>query len=242
MAHRILALWATPRTVSTAFERMMIERGDHEVFDEPFSATYYFSPERSSKRFDQTLANSRASEVMDSLRTAACRRPVFFKDMAYQAAPYLGDIDLNNIVSSFLVRDPRWVLPSLHRMWPDFSTEGAGYGALLELFTCVRNITGRLPVVVDSDALRRTPEPVVRAWCDAVRIPFVASAMTWAPGMQRQWRLWQDWYEDVARSRGFLPPKDADPPVVRDQELRSAIEDALPIYEELVHHSLRPEA
>jgi ATP-binding cassette subfamily C protein len=31
----IRVLWATPRTVSTAFERMMIERGDLLVLDEP---------------------------------------------------------------------------------------------------------------------------------------------------------------------------------------------------------------
>jgi hypothetical protein len=54
----VLALWATPRTVSTAFERMMIERGDHLVLDEPWSRAYYFGPDRRSDRFELTFPES----------------------------------------------------------------------------------------------------------------------------------------------------------------------------------------
>ena len=54
----MLALWATPRTVSTAFERMMIERGDHLVLDEPWSRAYYFGPERVSDRYGLTFPES----------------------------------------------------------------------------------------------------------------------------------------------------------------------------------------
>jgi len=38
--HRILALWATPRSTSTAFEWMMRMRGDMECFHEPFVEAY----------------------------------------------------------------------------------------------------------------------------------------------------------------------------------------------------------
>ncbi len=51
MVNRIIALWAAPRSVSTAFERMMMERGDHAVVHEPFSAHYYLSSARTSDRF-----------------------------------------------------------------------------------------------------------------------------------------------------------------------------------------------
>ena len=47
---RPVALWAVPRSISTAFERVFVERGDFEVFHEPFSA-YYYSTERQSDRF-----------------------------------------------------------------------------------------------------------------------------------------------------------------------------------------------
>src|SRR5919108_185331 len=37
-----IALWAVPRSLSTAFERVFVERDDLEVLHEPFSASYYY--------------------------------------------------------------------------------------------------------------------------------------------------------------------------------------------------------
>ena len=39
-----LALWAVPRSVSTAFERVFIDRDDALVLHEPFSHAYYHGP------------------------------------------------------------------------------------------------------------------------------------------------------------------------------------------------------
>ena len=46
-----IALWAVPRSISTAFERVFVERDDFEIFHEPFSASYYYSEERLSDRY-----------------------------------------------------------------------------------------------------------------------------------------------------------------------------------------------
>ena len=89
MSHRVIFLWSVPRSVSTSFERMMSARGDHIVFDEPFSQSYYFGPDRRSQRFSDTLPDSSAEEVVESIEKAALERPVFVKDMAYQAAKLL---------------------------------------------------------------------------------------------------------------------------------------------------------
>ena len=35
--NKIVPLWSVPRSISTGFERMMIERGDFKVIHEPFS-------------------------------------------------------------------------------------------------------------------------------------------------------------------------------------------------------------
>ena len=39
--HPIIALWTHPRSISTAFERVMMERGDLKILHEPFSYLYY---------------------------------------------------------------------------------------------------------------------------------------------------------------------------------------------------------
>ena len=46
-----VALWAVPRSISTAFERVFVERDDFEVLHEPFSASYYYSEDRLSDRY-----------------------------------------------------------------------------------------------------------------------------------------------------------------------------------------------
>ena len=55
----ILALWAVPRSTSTAFERMMRERGDFGVHDEPFGQSFYYSQERrNNTRYPHIEPNS----------------------------------------------------------------------------------------------------------------------------------------------------------------------------------------
>ncbi len=106
MAHPLLALWATPRTVSTAFERMMIEPGDHLVVDEPFSGPYYFGPHQRSDRYAVEPGEPDGDEVASRLLDVASSQAVFVKDMAYHAAPWVGAPFLERATSTFLIRDP----------------------------------------------------------------------------------------------------------------------------------------
>jgi len=121
----LLALWAMPRTVSTAFGRMMIERGDHLVIDEPWSRAYYFGPERRSDRYPLTFPESTYANVRAGVLAAGRSTPVFVKDMAYHAAPGLTSDDLSAMTHTFLIRDPRAALSSLHARWPDWYANAA---------------------------------------------------------------------------------------------------------------------
>jgi hypothetical protein len=230
--HPIVVLWSAPRSRSTAFERMMIERGDHVVFDEPFSARYYYSPERRSSRYETTIADSTASAIMARLLEAAASRPVFVKDMAYHASGVLTEELLGELVNTFLVREPRAALASFARKWPDLTEEEAGYGRLGEAFAVAGRLTGETPPVLEADDLAREPTSLVRAWCDAIGIPYFADALCWEPGMPEEWELWRDWYGTVAQSSGFEPPAPAQPPQL-DERLEAIAARAQPVYEEL---------
>jgi Sulfotransferase domain len=82
-----VGLWAVPRSVSTALERVFVERGDFKVFHEPFSASYYYSPERRSDRFAGMEAKEEYGHEMILKRMIDFEdKPVYFKDMAYHAA------------------------------------------------------------------------------------------------------------------------------------------------------------
>jgi Sulfotransferase domain len=228
---RPLALWAVPRAASTAFERMVIERGDHKVFDEPFSEHYYFGPRKVSARFAEVRPDADPDAILDRLDAAARRGPVFVKDMAYHVAGIASPAFADRFTSTFLIRDPARSLPSLARMWPDFTDEEAGFDALAALVAHAEAV-GEEPVVVDSDDLCRDPEGLVAAWCRRVGLPFLPEALSWAPGLRPEWRLWPDWYTATSRSTGFLPPSD-DVPALDDERVRAAYERCLPVYEAL---------
>jgi hypothetical protein len=230
---RPLALWAVPRAASTAFERMVIERGDHTVFDEPFSEHYYFGPRKVSRRFAEVRRDADPDAILERLEGAAREGPVFVKDMAYHVAGVASPAFAGRFTNTFLIRDPARSLPSLARMWPDFTEEEAGYQALAELVGHAEAV-GQEPVVVDSDDLCRDPSGIVAAWCDRVGLPFVADALSWAPGMQPEWRLWPDWYDATSRSTGFRPPS-GEPagPELSGERVASAYERCLPVYEAL---------
>ena len=226
----MLALWATPRTVSTAFERMMIERDDHLVLDEPWSRAYYFGPDRRSDRYPLTFPESTYAAVESGVLAAGSTSPVFVKDMAYHAAPGITDEALASMTHTFLIRDPLAALSSLHRRWPDFTDDEAGYGAQRDLFDRVVAVTGAVPAVVDSDALVADPGRVVAAWCERVGIEHRSESLRWSAGMRPEWQLWRDWYENAAASTGFVAPARrhdlADPPE-RVRSLLDACEHAV---------------
>lgn len=238
MPHRIIMLWTVPRSVSTSFERMISERGDHVVFDEPFSRSYYYGPDRRSSRYTETLANSSAEDVLAEIEEAALERPVFVKDMAYHAAKLLGPDLLGRLDNCFLVRDPAATVRSLAKRWPDFTDEESGWEHLGEALRIVDSL--RQPrVVLEADSLCANSAGVVAQWCDRMGLPYVEDALTWEPGMRPEWDLWVDWHASSARSTGFgelrEPPP---PPTPAEPRVHEAYRAALPVYEELAAEAI----
>lgn len=238
MTHPITVAWSVPRSVSTSFERMVSERGDHHVVDEPFSRAYYFGPDRRSDRYDETIPHSSAREVLAEIEVAAEERPVFVKDMAYQAVELLDADLLGRFRNCFLVRDPAATLTSLARKWPDFSDEETGWEHLGVAADLVEEL-GQPLVVVDADRLCADPAAVVEDWCERMDLTYDPDALTWEPGMRPEWELWGAWHASTASSTGFgtlRPPPP--PPGPDDARLRAAYDAALPVYERLLAHAL----
>ena len=233
MSHRVILLWTVPRSVSTSFERMVSERGDHIVFDEPFSRSYYYGPDRRSARYSETIPHSSAEEVLAEIEEAALERPVFVKDMAYHAAKLLGPDLLQRFDNCFLVRDPAATVRSLARRWPDFSDDESGWAHLDEA-AHIADALGQPRVVLDANLLCRNTAEVVEDWCDRMGLPYDPDALTWEPGMRPEWDLWGDWHGSTARSTGFSELRDPPPPPTPDEpRLHEAYQAALPVYRRL---------
>lgn len=202
-ARKPIVLWAVPRSRSTAFERTFVERDDFDVLHEPFSATYYHSPERRSDRFlnGEPDEDARAERVLaDVLRPRD--RPVFVKDMAYHVAAFLDTDFVGRFANSFLIRDPRKALASLHAKHPTFTFEEAGYEQLARLYDYATRDGAPAPVV-DAGDLIRDPEGIMRAYCMAMDIPFVADALQWRPQKVPEFEPWDSWHDQAQQSSGF---------------------------------------
>jgi len=168
-----VALWAVPRSISTAFERVFVERGDFKVFHEPFSASYYYSTERRSDRFSDVEPKEEycLAEVLNKI-LASTGRPVFFKDMAYHVSGFVTPEFVGRFRNTFIIREPRAVLASFSKFWPDFTFEEAGYEELHRLFGYAAEL-GQEPVVVNASDLSEDPEGIVAAYCEWIGVPFI---------------------------------------------------------------------
>jgi sulfate adenylyltransferase len=231
-----VALWAVPRSISTAFERVFVERDDFEVLHEPFSASYYYGEDRLSDRFADAEPKAEYSyeKVAEDVFRPRERR-VFLKDMAYHARKLLGPEFASRFVNTFIVRDPKYVLMSLYKMWPDFTLEETGYEDLYRLFRYATD-AGEDVAVVDAMTFSENSAGVLAAYCEHLEVPFTAGSLTWESRDVRRWDSWEGWHEDAESSTGIKPAERRDPEL--PAELEDAYEYCLPYYYELAAHAI----
>ncbi|MGP3983807.1 sulfotransferase-like domain-containing protein [Streptomyces sp. KR80] len=234
---KILALWSAPRSRSTAFFRMMCERGDFQVLHEPFSYLAEFGEVEAG---GSTLRSE--GELLATVRELGSRAPLFFKDTTDERYPgLLADREFlaRDAVHTFIIRHPAETIASYHAINPEVRRHQIGFEAQYELFQAVRDSTGKTPVVVDADDLIRKPEALVRAYADAVAIPFVEKALNWQPESRKEWQPSDRWHSDVSASSGFrAQQRDYGIDVAAHPVLGGYLEHHLPFYEQLHAHRL----
>lgn len=237
---RLLVLWSVPRARSTVFFKMMAERGDFLAVHEPFSNLAEFGSVRIGGR-----ALGTQGAVLDALRDAARRRPVFVKDTTDERYPdVLADERFlaADARHTFLIRHPRETIASYRALNPDVRCHQIGFAALHEIFTAVRRATGRVPLVIDSADLIADPAGVVRGYCQASFIDFRPAALNWPPGPRPEWQPTQRWHVRASATRGFESTEtDYDLDVTSHSVLGGYLRYHLPFYEELRPHRLIPD-
>ena len=211
--HKIVALWAVPRSTSTAFEWMMRQRGDLNCLHEPFGEAWYQGEDPLWPRFqdgDKTTAGLTLESVWDDIKAKAEEGPVFIKDFPHYINHMWDAEFLSHFTHAFLIRDPAKTLTSLYARWPDFDELEVGFPEQRALYDLVTALNGSAPPVVDSDDLLENPHGMTAAFCDAVGIPFVESALSWEAGGDPSEHSWWDggsFHANLAQSTGLTPQK-----------------------------------
>ncbi len=224
-------VWAVPRSLSTAFERWVIERGDHHVIDEPFSAVYYLGPERVSDRFGLVEPESTGDDVRRIVENAPS--PTFVKDMVHHVPPELRSQIATMGRHTLLTRDPTLAIPSFAQVWPDVTWEECGYEALVEFADHLDDI-GLDHDVIDADDLMRDPESTLRTWANGQGLDFDPATLTWEAGMAPQWTRWREFHHSSMASRGFEPRTPRPIPAIDDARIAALVERAAPLHQRLL--------
>jgi len=244
--HRLLVLWATPRSTSTAFEWMMRMRGDLQCFHEPFGEAWYQGEAPLWPRWTPDSLRTPGltfDSVREKLKTAAQSGPVFLKDFPHYVEHLWSDEFLSRFEHSFLIRDPAKVLSSLFKHWPDFVIEETGFAQQRRLFDRLRAQRGAAPPVIDSDDLLEDPRAMVASYCNAVGIPFIAEALSWAPGARDEVSWWDggSFHENLRNSNGLKPqPRGSIDIAAAPDRVREIYATVLPHYRHLYRYRLKP--
>jgi hypothetical protein len=239
-----LAMWSGPRNVSTAFMRSWENRPDTIVVDEPFYAHYLQVTGLEHPGRDEVIAQHETDWQRVVERLLGPLPPgveVFYqKQMSHHLLPHMGREWLDAVTHAFLIRDPAPMLVSLGEKLGDFALEATGLPQQVEIFEHVLRTTGRVPPVVDAADLLAAPEPVLRALCAALGIPFSERMLSWPPGRRATDGVWaRYWYERVERSTGFEAAEPASVPKL-DGRMADLEARCRPLYDRLHAHRLRP--
>ncbi|MGB3535738.1 MAG: sulfotransferase family protein [Microcoleaceae cyanobacterium] len=239
---KIVALWAAPRCVSTAFEKTFSQRLDTQIVHEPFCDVYYFSQWRISNRFGdcEELQNYSSTEALKKISSP--KSPlVFVKDHAYEILPYVNQQFFSGLTNTFIIRSPQEVLASWYRTNEYPSEEELGFIAIDKIWQIVVEKLGQKPIVVDANRFRNQPEEILKLYCQSIGVEFNSKMLSWQTGQLQNWsdreaEFHAKWHSTLDESQGILPPTE-EKVEVRKQDLEM-LERATNIYMKIQEFSL----
>lgn len=226
--------------MSTAIERIMRERGDCTCFHEPFMYDYYVHRAvRAMPHFDIEPDRPLAyGKIRDHLLAAADSTTVFLKDMSYYVVPALfEDISFaRRVTHAFLIRDPLRAILSYHKLDPGVTLEEIGLEAQWRQFAWLRDSEGLDPVVVEAETVRRTPQAAMRAFWNAIGLPFMDHAFAWSDeDAPADWGQVAGWHGTVSSS-GKIKPITAEENREARSRFDAATSEAPWLKDYLAHH------
>ncbi len=238
-----IAMWSGPRNIATAMMRAWENRDDCVVWDEPLYGYY----------LDATgIPHPGAAEVIAAQGTdakaiiARCsgeipqQKSIFYqKHMTLHLLPELDRSWLKSLVNCFLIREPEAVIASYAAVRSDATLDDIGFIQQAELFAQVRDMTGDIPLVIDSREFLLDPETMLRAICAQLEVEFVPQMLTWPSGVRDSDGVWAKyWYDSVWKSTGFAPYREKRYELCgKDREIAL---QAQPYYEDLYQYRIQP--
>ncbi|MEM7727023.1 MAG: hypothetical protein AAF208_11730 [Cyanobacteria bacterium P01_A01_bin.45] len=239
-----IAMWASPRCLSTVLLRSWASRPDTFVHDEPLYPHYLLVSGRNDPGRDEVLNHYETDwvKIVEQVTTGtipAGKSIYYQKYMVYRLQPH---IDINwvfKLTNCFLIRKPKEMLLSYIQLWQKNPTlETIGILRLKQLFESVRKHTGIIPPVIDAQDLLENPRHILSLLCKAVGVEFTDAMLKWHTGNPTD-DIWSKygWYENARNSTGFYhyKPKENSIP----KQFESILFQCNEVYDELYKYRLK---
>lgn len=251
--HPLVALWSHPRSMSTATERIMRERGDFTCFHEPFMYLYYVGDAKKEMPHFETPQDTptQYDDIRAMLLNAAEEGPVFFKDMGYYILDRIKDDRefADRITHTFLIRDPEKSIISYYKLDPGVTSEEIGLECEYELHRWLTDIYGTPPPVMEAADIQEDTEGMMRAYAAEIGVEFLPQSLQWGDETPQDWKNVTGWHGDVISAQGIRKDSDtsdgrtdAKPTVTLDSapELRAHYDYHKPFFDKLREHKIAP--
>ena len=204
----VIFLWAHPRSMSTAIERIMRERGDFDCLHEPFLHFYYH--QRAGKSLphfkDQQQFPDSYAATRDMVLERAEKAPVFAKDMSYYVMPdILQDREFcQRVRHCFLIRDPVPAILSYYRLDSEVTLDEVGIEMQWRQFVGLRDMGLGDGIVLEAESVQRDPQTSMREFWRALNLDYRADALAWdAVAPPADWQYVEGWHQMVSASSGI---------------------------------------
>lgn len=207
MQHRLVVMWAPPRSLSTAFVRVIAERGDFTILHEPLcdlAACGSYSHKLTGLQSVELASPAALFEHVQALRADG---QVFIKDTCEFAHDEVlsGSAYLREAQHVFMLRDPEKVINSHFHINPQLRSEEVGYRHLVRIYDLVKAESEHPPLFVTAEELTAAPTDTIERFCSQIGLQHLPSSLRWESGHLDIWERTQRWHLDVATSTGLAP-------------------------------------
>jgi hypothetical protein len=237
-----IAMWSGPRNLSTAMMRSFSSRPDTAVLDEPFYACYLKQTGIAHPGREQVIA-AYESDWKQVTKNIAGPIPggktVWYqKHMAHHMRPPM-DLEpvLKSLTHAFLIRDPAEVISSYIKVHSTMTLDETGLPYQASLFSRIRDLTGKIPPVVDAKDVLLDPTRTLTRLCQSLGLDFDSRMLHWPAGVHPDDGNWAPhWYGSLLKSTGFEEYKPKNQPV--PESLAPMLAEANNLYQQLFIHRL----
>jgi hypothetical protein len=138
----------------------------------------------------------------------------------------------------FLIREPARVIASLTKVLPNPEIAQTGFPQQIALFNYLREQTGTIPPVIDTQDVLMNPRAILSQLCEQLDIPFTDSMLHWPAGKRASDGIWAKyWYDSVEQYTSFMPYEAT--PVTVPAHLTDLLDECNAIYAELTPYRIQ---